>query len=169
MVEKEAFREREAETKFNLYEEELKLQQATLAKAKNGKRLIKGSQIPWETGKQGVLRFYHTEPQNNRGLALETVRLFVHEIRSHSGRHRHQGGFGLFVLNGRGYTTVDGVRCDWSEGDLILLHFKKGGVEHQHFNLDNKPSRWLAFSSIPLGQMTGLVIDQKETYKDFKG
>ena len=63
---------------------------------------------------------------------------------------------------------VDGVRYDWSEGDLILLAFKKGGVEHQHFNMDNRPSRWLAFSSIALGDMVGMFMEQKENYQGLK-
>lgn len=169
MVEKEAVKEREAESKVDLYDEELKLHKENLEKARKGKRIIKGNKLPWQVAKQGILRFYHTEPQNNWGLGLETLRLFVHEIRTHSGRHKHQGGFCLFVLVGKGYTVVDGTRCDWSEGDLILLPFKKGGVEHQHYNIDSKPSRWLAFSSIPLGQMTGFIIEQKEKYTGFKG
>lgn len=169
MVEKEALKEREAEPKFNVYEETLKLHKRDVEKARTGKRIIKGNQIPWQTARQGVLRFYHTDPQMNCGLSLERMRIFVHEIRSHSGRHKHQGGFTLFVLMGKGYTTVDGVRHDWGEGDLILLPFKKGGVEHQHFNIDNKPSRWLAFSSISLGEMTGFDIEQKENYTGFKG
>lgn len=167
MVEKQAFREKEAEVKFNNYEETIKFLTAKKERTKAGARLLKGKEIAWETGRQGVLRFYHTEVMS--GNSLDTIRLFVHEIRSHSGRHKHQGGFTLFVLKGRGYTTVDGVRHDWSQGDLILLPFKKGGVEHQHFNLDNKPSRWLAFSSIPMGDMVGMMIKQEENYQGYKG
>lgn len=166
MVEKEAIREKEAEIKFNNYEETLKFHKDKKERVKAGAKLLKGKEIPWETGRQGVLRFYHTEVMS--GNTLDTIRLFVHEIRTHSGRHVHQGGFTLFVLRGKGYTVVDGVKHDWSEGDLILLPFKKGGVEHQHYNTDNKPSRWLAFSSIPMGDMVGVFMEQKENYQGYK-
>lgn len=167
MVEKEAIREKEAEIGFNSYEDALKRSKERKEQARKGVKVLKGKEIAFQVVRQGVLRHYHTE--SNTGHALETMRLFVHEIRSHSGRHVHQGGFNLFVLKGKGYTVVDGVRFDWSEGDLILLPFKKGGVEHQHFNLDNRPSRWLAFSSIPMGEMVGMFMEQKENYQGFKG
>lgn len=167
MVQKEVTREKEAEIGFNPYEDALRRNKERKEKVKIGAKIIKGKEIAWLVGRQGVLRYYHTE--SHQGHSLETLRLFVHEVRSHSGRHVHQGGFNLFVLKGKGYTTVDGVRFDWSEGDLILLPFKKGGVEHQHFNLDDKPSRWLAFSSIPMGDMVGYFIEQRENYQGFKG
>ena len=96
--------------------------------------------------------------------------MFVHDIRSHSGRHRHQGGLALFVLEGKGYTTVDGVRHDWEKGDLILLPIKENGVEHQHFNLDpDKPSRWLALAPLPLWDQLGWELTQVEEHPDWKG
>ncbi len=167
MVEKQAVREKEVEIGFNPYEDAIKRYREKKEKATKGARLIKGKEIAWIVARQGVLRHYHTE--SHSGHALETLRLFVHEVRSHSGRHVHQGGFNLFVLKGKGYTVVDGVKFDWSEGDLILLPFKKGGVEHQHFNADDKPSRWLAFSSIPMGDLVGMFMEQKENYQGFKG
>ncbi len=168
-MEKQAFRETEAEIKQALYDEALRLCRKKEEKARKGSRIIKGNKIPWQVGKQGIIGHYHTEPMTPNDLSLETLRIFVHEIRTHSGRHVHQGGFTLFILKGKGYTVVDGKRFDWSEGDLILLPFKKGGVEHQHFNIDNKPSKWLAYSSISLGEMTGMVVEQKENYQGFKG
>lgn len=166
MVEKEAVREKEAEVKLTNYEQSIQFYKDKKAKIKAGAKLLRGKDLGWETNRQGVLHIYHTEV--NSGAALDIMRIFVHEIRTHSGRHVHQGGFNLFVLKGKGYTVVDGVRHDWSEGDLILLAFKKGGVEHQHFNMDNRPSRWLAFSSIALGDMVGMFMEQKENYQGLK-
>lgn len=167
MVEREAIREKEAEIGSDSYEDALKRYRERKEKATKGVKLIKGKEIAFKVVRQGILRHYHTE--SHQGHALETMRMFVHEIRTHSGRHVHQGGFNLFVLKGAGYTTVDGVRFDWAEGDLILLPFKKGGVEHQHFNSNSKPSRWLAFSSIPMGEMVGMFMEQKENFQGFKG
>jgi gentisate 1,2-dioxygenase len=96
--------------------------------------------------------------------------MFVHEIRTHSGRHTHQGGLALFVLQGKGYTTVDGVPHEWEEGDLILLPIKPGGVEHQHFNTDpSRPSRWLALAPWNLMECMGRKVEQKATHPDWKG
>ena len=56
----------------------------------------------------------------------------------------------IYVLEGKGYSVVDGERHDWEAGDLLLLPIKPGGVEHQHFNTDpDTPCRWLAFIHWP--------------------
>ena len=71
--------------------------------------------------------------------------VFMHEILTHSGRHRHQGGLALFIVDGKGYTVVDGVRYDWEKGDLVILPVQPRGCVHQHFNLNpDGPSHFLA-------------------------
>src|SRR5439155_811034 len=91
-------------------------------------------------------------------VVLRTIRLmgeelvdwnvFVQDIRVHSGKHRHQGGLVIYIMEGEGYSVVDGERHDWEAGDLLLLPVKKGGVEHQHFNKDDAhPAKWIAFIS----------------------
>lgn len=166
MVEKEALREKEAELKgWDNYDiSEARMRENT-EKARKGKKVIKGKEIPWVLNRQGYIRtFMHDDYE---GLANRHWSIFSHDIRVHSGRHRHQGGINLFVLKGRGYTMVDGQRYDWKEGDLILLPIKKGGVVHQHFNLEGKPSRWVAFRHIPGADMIGRFREQKENIPDW--
>lgn len=108
--------------------------------------VVKGKASPYILREQGYIRHYSLPWMDD--TSHDILMMFMHQVPVHSGKHIHQGGFGLFVLDGKGYTVVDGVRHDWEEGDLILLPIKAGGVEHQHFNLDpNKPSRWLAMTS----------------------
>ncbi len=40
---------------------------------------------------------------------------FIHEVKVHSGKHKHQGGIQLFVLDGEGYTVVDGKKMEWEK------------------------------------------------------
>ena len=168
MVEKVAQREKEADvSQMHFYEtmmKEVKERNESLAK---GRKVIKGKSIPFQQGRQGFLRTYCHDSMKD--LALDKWAIFVHEVRTQSGKHRHQGGLNLFVLNGKGYTTVDGVRHDWEVGDLICLPIKKGGVEHQHFNLEGKPSRWLAFINNRMIEQIGRFIEQKETASDWTG
>lgn len=131
-----------------------------------GKKLIKGKELPWIQNPNGIIRRY-CHPLM-RGYALDTIYMFVHEIRTHSGKHVHQGGLGLFVLAGKGYTVVDGVRHDWGVGDLILLPVKQGGCEHQHFNVNNQPSRWLALIPTSLRHFVGEKMDQKELHPNLR-
>jgi quercetin dioxygenase-like cupin family protein len=81
---------------------------------------------------------------DNRILAM-----FVHQLppSAHTETHKH-GEAIVYVLRGRGYSLVDGVRFDWQAGDCI---FVQPGSWHQHFNLDpDRPSQHLAFYVAPL-------------------
>ena len=64
------------------------------------------------------------------------------------------------MTEGKGYSIVDGERWDWEKGDLVLLPMKPGGVEHQHFNLDDKPSVWAAFINTPIQEHVASDLQQ---------
>ena len=168
MVEKASLKEKETKRpEPNYYELVLQDFKERNNKAAQGVKLVKGKDNPWTFTRQGYIKRYANIKRVEN--ALSTLILFVHEIRSHSGRHKHQGGFNLFVLKGKGYTVVDGIRNDWQAGDLILLAFKPGGVEHQHFNVDDRPSRWLALTCLPFADLVGAFLEQKENHPDWKG
>ena len=122
-----------------------------------------------EMTRQGRLRYYL-----NRTVLHDTVlkdwNIFTHELRTRSGKHRHQGGLGIYVIEGKGYTVVEGQRQDWESGDLILLPIQPGGVEHQHFNLNgDTPSRWMAFIYKPFHDEVAHGMEQREEAPEFKG
>ena len=114
-------------------------------RAETGLVVVRGKEIPWYQNRQATVRYYLLPPYK-ADTALQTMAVFEQIIHSHSGMHRHQGGLAIYVLDGDGYTIVDGERCDWTAGDLLLLPIKPGGVAHQHFNRDpGQPARWIAF------------------------
>lgn len=166
MVEKEASREKESQPVINLYEaanvNQIKERNMRVAR---GRKVIKGRFIPWDQNRQGLVRWYVndliTDTANDRWTII------VHEIRVHSGKHTAQGGTNIFVLKGKGYSVFDGVRLDWGEGDLVGMPIKVGGVEHQHFNLDGKPSRWLALINNRVIEFVGRFIEQKVESPDW--
>ena len=101
-------------------------------------------------------------------LAVTGWRIFINQIKKHGGKHIHQGGLPLFVLEGKGYTIVDGVRYDWEKGDLILLPIKRDGCEHQHFNEDpDVPAKRVAFIFKPLRDPAGVKFVQVEEHPDW--
>ena len=168
MGEREAMREREAEPKQrDLYEELFRIVKENMTRANTGKVVIRGKDQPWEQAKQGKLKhFCHPDIKDT---AADGWLFFLHEIRTQSGRHRHQGGLAIYVVDGKGYTTVNGERVDWEEGDLILLPIMPNGVEHQHFNTDpEKPSRWLAFIPYFLTERLGQYTTQVEVSPDWE-
>ena len=149
------------------YDASLKKLKELKEKVKKSKRVIRGKELSFGISRQGIIKGY-LDTSVEPGVVQENFRIFIHEIRNHSGRHIHQGGLGLFVLDGKGYTVVDGVRYDWGKGDLIMLPLKPGGVEHQHFNLDGKPSRWLCLRSTALEAFTGRFMEQRENQPGWK-
>ena len=90
----------------------------------------------------------------------------VYYISKQSGKHRHQGGLVLFVIQGEGTTEVNGERIDWEEGDCILLPFHPDGIEYVHFNRgeagETTNAQWLAFLHIPTFDHVGSELTQCE-------
>ena len=48
-----------------------------------------------------------------------------------------------FVVQGSGYTTVDGRSHEWETEDAIVIPIKEDGVTYQHFNTGVGPARLL--------------------------
>lgn len=137
-------------------------------RSRSAKVVVRTADRPEEITRQGRLRYYL-----NRTALSDTVlkdwNVFTHELRTHSGKHRHQGGLAIFVLEGKGYTVADGQRCDWKSGDLILLPIQPGGIEHQHFNLNgNQPSRWIAFIYKPFHDEVAHEMEQREESPEYR-
>jgi len=134
-----------------------------------GKIVVRAADREWELSRQGLIKFYllHGLYKDN---VLQDWDVFVHNIKKSSGRHRHQGGIVLYVIEGKGATEVDGEVIEWEAGDLVLLPVKAGGVEHKHFNSDpNKECRWIAFIYNPLFDHVASELTQIEVSQKFLG
>src|SRR5262249_36139547 len=71
----------------------------------NGQVVVKDSDREWELNRQGFLKFYLLA-NKYPDTVLNDWWVFVHDVRKTSGKHRHQGGLVLFILEGRGATEV---------------------------------------------------------------
>ena len=119
--------------------------------------------------KQGKL-LYYINSEIHKNTCLQDWRVFTHSLISHSGKHRHQGGLVIYVIEGNGYSIVDGERVDWEAGDLLLLPIKKGGVEHQHFNSEpGSECHWIAFSYMPFFDYNASEFTQVDVSPLYKG
>ena len=147
------------------YERVLELHKGQIRRGYEGKIVVRGNERPVEKSRQGWLRYYlygELFPET----ALQEWGVFLHEIHAHTGKHSHQGGLAIFVLDGDGYTVLEGQKLAWKKGDLLLLPIKPGGVEHQHFNNDaNKPARWLAFIYWPYNEAMAHYLEHHENSK----
>jgi len=180
-------REREAEAPYPL-EAGYKAREEFLERQYSGRILIPAADAPNGNTRQANTNWYLC-PYKFDDTALQSWQVFINNIKIHSGRHIHQGGICLFVLDGVGYTVVEGVREEWGPGDLIMLPIKRGGVEHQHFDADPpKGARWLAWIFLPQfehlatgirqtanqyswGQQTGVLVpgEEKSRYQPDRG
>jgi hypothetical protein len=59
--------------------------------------------------KQGKL-LYYINAEIHKNTCLQDWRVFTHSLISHSGKHRHQGGLVIYVIEGTGYSVVEGRR-----------------------------------------------------------
>jgi hypothetical protein len=129
----------------NYWDELLALRDRQRAERKGGMQVLKRRDLPLEANRQGQMRWYmHPEIKDT---VLSTYLCFEQEIPpgSRSGRLKFQGGQVIYVIAGRGFTLLDGVKHSWSAGDVINLPLRRGGIIVQHVNDDpEQPARFLA-------------------------
>ena len=58
----------------------------------------------------------------------------------HGGKHAHMEAY-LYIIDGSGYTVVDGVKVPWKKGSLV--HVQGPQTQHQHGNDTDKPNAQL--------------------------
>lgn len=169
MAEFERTRERERPTLTdNPYERNLRARAAQRERNAKGPIVVRPEDREVYLSRQGRLRFF-LDPLVSTETPLQHWRVFTHEVRTKSGKHRHQGGLVIYVVDGKGYSIVEGERWDWEKGDLVLLPLSPNEVEHQHFNADpQKPAVWAAFIHIPILEYFASDLQQTESSPEFK-
>lgn len=168
MAEFERMRLREKEPPaLSNYELALKRARETADRNRLGRIVCRIEDCPQELTRQGRLRTYLG--LNVPDTPLQDWIVFTHEIRTASGKHKHQGGLVIYVIEGKGYSVVDGERVDWEAGDVVLLPLQPGGVEHQHFNADpEKPAVWIAFIRRAIQEFVASELQQTQASKEFQ-
>jgi hypothetical protein len=130
---------------LNHWEELLKLRDRQREQTRNAIQVIKEAELPQEVSRHGLLRWYlHPAIKDT---CLSVLLFYQQEIPpgSRSGRLKFQGGQVMMITEGRGYTTIDGVRHLWKAGDVLNLPLRADGIIVQHFNADpNNPAKFVA-------------------------
>jgi quercetin dioxygenase-like cupin family protein len=80
------------------------------------------------------------ETNGFRARAAAMTNIFEETPHSSSHKHTHTEAM-LYVLEGRGYSLIDGKRYDWEEGDAV--HVPPRMTEHEHFNDSDTRTRTL--------------------------
>jgi len=163
-------RERGAEAPpQDAYEASIRAMEKFAERQRSGEILVSGEERKWEDTRQGRIKYY-LSPRVFTNTALQDWKVFIQDIKNHSGRHTHQGGLVIYVWQGRGHTMIDGERHDWEEGDMIILPIKPGGVDHQHFNADETAGCvWIAFINTTWQEAVASHIRQGSVSPSFRG
>ncbi len=160
---------------INLFDELLRKRDEYRESVINSKMVINGEEVPLEINRMGLYRWYLHPSMIN--IPIRTQLVWVQEIPpgSRSGKLKTQGGQLHIVLEGRGYSIIDGERHDWEQFDAISLPLTQDGVVHQHFNAD--PKNWARlvcsepnlFDAVGVDRGTGFeVLEDSPDYPDYK-
>jgi len=123
-----------------------------------GAWLIKGRDLPWENNRQGKMKWFLHPALNN--TAIRSMIVFEQEIApgGRTGAQKTPGGSVLYILEGKGYTLLDGERHDWQAEDLVNIPIRSNGVVVQHINAD--PRHRVRFVSADLNLVDILGVDR---------
>ena len=122
----------------NLWGEFIDIRDEQRGRMKKGLQVVKEKELPLETNQMGQMRWY-MHP-NIKDLVVNMMMVYQQEILpgSRSGRVKFQGGQIIMILDGEGYTSIDGVKHVWKKGDVLNLPLRDDGIIVQHFNTSTK-------------------------------
>lgn len=158
--------------KKNYWDALIALRDKQRAERKGGIQVVKGARLPLESNRQGLMRWYQHPDINDTVLSTLLVFQQVIPPGSRSGRIKFGGNQVMYILEGKGYTLIDGVRHDWSAGDVLNLPMKTRGIVVQHFNADpQQQARFVAVEPnlfAAAGVDRGCGFEQLDTAPEFK-
>ena len=122
----------------NMWGELIALRDRQREETKGALQVVKEKDLPLETNSMGQMRWY-LHP-NLKDTVVNVMMVYQQEIPpgSRSGRLKFQGGQVIMILDGQGYTSIDGVKHNWKKGDVLNLPLRDDGIIVQHFNTDTK-------------------------------
>ena len=123
-MERERMKEPDAD-QISDYEKIMRHYQEWAERQKNGKLLIRGDERDYQVSRQGFIKYYLNPLFTD--TAISSWAVFEHLIKRQSGRHKHQGGIIIYVLEGQGITETWRRALEWQAGDLLLLPIQPGG------------------------------------------
>lgn len=80
----------------------------------------------------------------------------------HSKAHRHTHSVIYQIFKGSGYSVIDGVRFDWSEGDFLVI---PNWACHEH--IAEEESYLFAANDLPI--MEKFEVEREEAYEENGG
>jgi hypothetical protein len=161
---------REKLAQHNYWDELIAMRDGQRERAKDAIQVVRGDELPQENNALGLVKWY-AHPAIDDTI-LSTLMFFEQELppRSRSGRLKFQGGQVMYILAGKGYTTVDGVKHPWKAGDVLNLPIRRDGIVVQHVNDDDALTakflacepNWFAATGVDRGSGFELIEPSSE-------
>ncbi len=150
----------------NLYDELFRMRDEWRQRISQAVKIVKGKNLQWEINRHGKMKWYLHPALTDR--AIRSLMIFVQEIPplSRTGKQKHQGGLVHYIIEGRGYTVLNGVKHEWEEGDFLVLPTFPNGVEYQHFNTD--PNRTVLLIAAQSNLFEALGVDMGSGFEQLE-
>jgi quercetin dioxygenase-like cupin family protein len=81
------------------------------------------------------------------------------EPRQSTRKHRHTYETIIYVLEGEGFTEIEGQRVEWRAGDAIYVPV---WAWHQHTSTSNTSCRYVACENAPMLQNLGAALREED-------
>ncbi len=78
--------------------------------------------------------------------------------------HRHTVEAVIYILQGRGYSVIDGIEYPWEAGDMICVPVF---AWHRHHNESDEDLLYLAATTGPFSMAMGIAIYEEEKYPEY--
>lgn len=119
-----------------LFDDLIRMRDEQRQRNATGRSVVHGDELPWEENGFGRMAWY-LHPSIKDTL-LSTLIFYALEIPpgGRTGRLKTPGDECVLVVEGRGYTLIDGVQHPWKAGDMIGLPIRPDGLIVQHVNED---------------------------------
>ena len=130
---------------------------AELERLRSMPRVRKANEIKFVDGPQAYSRHY-VEPKDG---ITQTFHLHLEEYGpgGKSQKHGHVNEAAFYILDGEGYEIHDGIRYDWSAGDVAIVH---NNCVHQHFNASaERPARALVIKTKPMYLFLNMLFQKQ--------
>jgi gentisate 1,2-dioxygenase len=144
--------------KVNHWDEIFAMRDRQREEKRDALQIVRESELPLEVSRQGLMRWYlHPSITDT---VISSYLFFQQEIPpgSRSGRLQFQGNQVIVILEGQGYSMIDGVKYPWKAGDLVMLPLRVDGIIVQHFNTD--PDKTVKFIATEANWLECTTVDR---------
>jgi mannose-6-phosphate isomerase-like protein (cupin superfamily) len=150
-----------------LYMQEIKFAKEEIARRKASPVLVRAEDIAAEF--KGYHRTLIVDPRV--GFNVKAFRFWINKLPPGGEEgakwktigHRHTVEAVIYIVQGEGYSVIDGVKYPWTAGDFICVPMF---AWHRHVNTSKGDMIYVASTTGPLSMALGVAIYEDERYPD---